>query len=56
MTTTLEKYFLNEKISRKLFKNKIIGKKFASRLISNVLHLDYEDVYNNITRYRWYIF
>ena len=44
-----EKYFLNEKISKKLFKNEVIGKKLASRLISEVMDIDYDDVYNNIT-------
>lgn len=44
-----KKYFLNERISKKLFKNERIGKKFAARVISNILHLDYDDVYNNIT-------
>ena len=49
MTTTLEKHFLNEKISRKLFKNEKIGKWYASIVISNVLKLDYDYVYNNIS-------
>ncbi|MBQ8892673.1 MAG: Rpn family recombination-promoting nuclease/putative transposase [Bacilli bacterium] len=52
MTIALEakqpKYFLKENISRKLFKNEIIGKKLASRVISEVIGLDYNDVYNNI--------
>ena len=49
MTTTLEKHFLNEKISRKLFKSEKFGKKFASIIISSVLNLDYDYVYNNIS-------
>ena len=44
-----EKYFLNEKISKKLFKNEKIGKSLASKVISEVIGADYEDVYNNIT-------
>lgn len=49
MTTTIERHFLNEKISRKLFKNEKFGKRYASILISNILNLDYNYVYNNIS-------
>ncbi|MBQ8892167.1 MAG: hypothetical protein IJ068_04870 [Bacilli bacterium] len=47
--TKKEKYFLNEKISKKLFKSENVGKKLASQVISSVLNLDYNDVYNNIS-------
>ena len=49
LKTNKEKYFLNEKISKKLFKNESIGKSLASRVISEVIGADYEEVYNNIT-------
>ena len=49
LKTKKEKYFLNEKISKKLFKNESIGKSLASRVISEVIGADYEEVYNNIT-------
>ena len=41
--------FINEKVAKKLFKNKNIGKKFSARIISDTLGLDYEEIYNNIT-------
>ena len=49
LKTKTPKYFLNEKISKKLFKNESIGKSLASRVISEVIGADYEEVYNNIT-------
>ena len=49
LKTKKEKYFLNEKISKKLFKNERIGKSLASRVISEVIGADYEEVYNSIT-------
>ena len=48
LETKQPKYFLKENISRKLFKNEVIGKKLASRVISEVIGIDYNDVYNNI--------
>lgn len=47
-TIVQEKYFLREIISKKLFKNKSIGKKLSAIVISDVLGIDYETIYNNI--------
>ena len=47
-TSIQEKYFLREVISKKLFKNKSIGKKLSAIVISDVLGTDYETIYNNI--------
>lgn len=47
-TSIQEKYFLREVISKKLFKNKSIGKKLSAIVISDVLGIDYETIYNNI--------
>ena len=35
--TRQEKYFLNEKIAKKLFKNKKLGKCLSARVISDIL-------------------
>ena len=43
------KYFLKENISKKLFKNEFIGKSLASKVISEVIGADYDEVYNNIS-------
>ena len=48
LNKTKEKCFLNEIISKKLFKNKSIGKELSSIIISDVLGIDYETIYNNI--------
>ena len=48
-TAVEEKYFLREVVSKKLFKNKSIGKKLSAIVISDVLGIDYNLVYNNIT-------
>ena len=49
ITSIKEKYFLNEKIAKKLFKNKKLGKCLSARLISDILDADYNEVYNSIT-------
>ena len=49
LTKTKEKFFLREVISKKLFKNKSIGKELSSIIISDVLGIDYETIYNNIS-------
>ena len=43
-----EKVFLNEKVAKKLFKNKKYGKMLSARVISDYLGADYDEVYNNI--------
>ena len=43
-----EKLFLNEVISKKLFKNKSIGKRLSAIVISDVLGIDFDTIYNNI--------
>ena len=48
ITKVKEKYFLKEVVSKRLLKNKSIGKRLSAILISNVLGLDVETVYNNI--------
>ena len=40
--------FLNEKVAKKLFKNELYGKVLSAKVISGVLDIDYETVYNNI--------
>ena len=49
ITSVKEKYFLNEKIAKKLFKNEKLGKCLSARLISDILDADYNEVYNSIT-------
>ena len=49
ITSVKEKYFLNEKIANKLFKNEKLGKCLSARLISDILDADYNEVYNSIT-------
>lgn len=47
--TEIEKpVYLNDAIAKKIFKNKVLGKKLSARVISDVIGADYEDVYNNI--------
>ena len=43
-----ESVFLNEKVAKKLFKNEKYGKALSSRVISDLLDMPYEYVYNNI--------
>ena len=43
-----EENLMNDKVVRPLFKNSKVGKKLVSRIISKVLEVDYEDIYNNI--------
>ena len=43
-----EENLMNDKVVRPLFKNSKVGKKLVSRIISEVLEVDYEDIYNNI--------
>ena len=47
-TAVQEKYFLREVISKKLFKNESIGKELSAIIISDVLGIDYDTIYNNI--------
>ena len=47
-TLVKEKYFLKEIVSKKLFKNESIGKRLSAIIVSDVLGLDFNDVYNNI--------
>jgi predicted transposase/invertase (TIGR01784 family) len=49
MITSKESVFLNEKIAKKLFKNEKYGKILSAKVISDVLDLSYEEVYNNIS-------
>ena len=42
--------FFNEKIMKKIFKNEKLGKKLSAKLISEVMNLDYDIVYNNIEK------
>ena len=49
MITSRSSVFLNEKIAKKLFKNEKYGKILSARVISDVLNVPYEEVYNNIT-------
>ena len=44
----MKKVVLNEKVFKKTFKNKKLGKKYSARVISDYLGEDYEDVYNNL--------
>ena len=49
MIITKEKdVFLNDKIVKKILKNKKLGKMFSARIISDLIDADYEEVYNNI--------
>ena len=48
ITKTKEKYFLKEVVSKKLLKNESIGKQLSAILVSDVLGLDFDTVYNNI--------
>ena len=40
--------FLNEKVAKKLFKSKLYGKILSAKVISDVIEIDYDDIYNNI--------
>ena len=39
---------MNDKVVRPLLKNSKIGKKLVSKIVSEVLEVPYEDIYNNI--------
>ena len=40
--------FFNEKIAKKILKNKKLGKQFSARIISDTLGVDYDEIYNSI--------
>ena len=40
--------FLNEKVAKKLFKNELYGKILSAKVISDILNIDYDTIYNNI--------
>ena len=40
--------FLNEKVAKKLFKNEKYGKVLSAKVISDIMDVDYEIIYNNI--------
>ena len=39
-----------KKIIKKIFKNEKLGKSLSARVISEVMNLDFDDVYNNIEK------
>jgi len=48
--TSTKPVLLNEKIIKKIFKNERLGKQLSARLISEVMEMDYDIVYNNIEK------
>ena len=44
----MKKVVLNEKVFKKTFKNKKLGKEYSARVISDYLGADYKDVLNNL--------
>ncbi|MBR3661353.1 MAG: hypothetical protein IKN63_05620 [Bacilli bacterium] len=47
-TETKEKFLMNDKVVIPLLKNSLVGKKFVSRIISEIIKVPYEEVYNNM--------
>ena len=47
-TTPKKKYFLNDRIAKKIFKDDVLGKKLCARIISDLLELDYHEVYHSL--------
>ena len=39
---------MNDKVAKKIFKNSKVSKELTARLVSEILKIDYEDIYNNI--------
>ena len=48
--TSTKPVLLNEKIIKKIFKNEKLGKQLSARLISEVMDMDFDEVYNNIEK------
>lgn len=45
----MTKYTLmNDKVAKKIFKNSKVSKELTARIVSEILKIDYEDIYNNI--------
>ena len=39
---------MNDKVAKKIFKNSKVSKELTARIVSEILKIDYEDIYNNI--------
>ena len=39
---------MNDKVAKKIFKNSKVSKELTARIVSEILNIDYEDIYNNI--------
>ncbi|MBR3661140.1 MAG: hypothetical protein IKN63_04455 [Bacilli bacterium] len=47
-TETKENFLMNDKVVRPLLKNSPVGKTFVSKIISEIIKVPYEEVYNNM--------
>ena len=39
---------MNDKVAKKIFKNSKVSKELTARIVSEILNINYEDIYNNI--------
>ena len=51
MSNKKEHYLMRDNIAKKIFKDEILGKELSARLISEVLQVDFHDIYDNLTPY-----
>ena len=40
--------FMNDKVSKKIFKNDDVGKELTARIVGGILHTDYKEIYDNL--------